>query len=101
MVCKTRPLSDPDGDVPLPQLLISVPKKRFHHAVDRNRVKRLVREAYRTQKHPLVAAAQARRQEVVFAVIYLSDKLPTAAETTQRLSTALTRMTQLLGDGKL
>ena len=32
------------------QLLISVPKKRFKHAVDRNRVKRQVREAYRKNK---------------------------------------------------
>ena len=29
------------------QLLISVPKKKFKHAVDRNRVKRQIREAYR------------------------------------------------------
>ena len=35
------------------QLLISVPKKRFHHAVDRNRVKRQLREAYRHHKHIL------------------------------------------------
>src|SRR3712207_2547596 len=28
-----------------PKMLISVPKKHFHHAVDRNRVKRQVREA--------------------------------------------------------
>lgn len=42
----------PRGDVPV-SILISVPKKRFHNAVDRNRMKRLVREAYRRQKHLL------------------------------------------------
>ena len=31
-----------EGDEPV-QMLVSVPKKRFHHAVDRNRVKRQVR----------------------------------------------------------
>lgn len=31
-------------------ILISVPKRNFKHAVDRNRVKRLVREAYRLNK---------------------------------------------------
>ena len=35
------------------QVLISVPKRYFHHAVDRNRVKRQIREAYRTQKNLL------------------------------------------------
>lgn len=34
-------------------VIISVPKKRFHNAVDRNRMKRLAREAYRRQKHRL------------------------------------------------
>ena len=43
------------GEVPV-QILISVPKKRFKHAVDRNRVKRQVREAYRLHKQVLYEA---------------------------------------------
>ena len=35
-------------------VLISVPKKRFHDAIDRNRVKRQIREAYRKNKHSLI-----------------------------------------------
>jgi len=41
-----------EGHAPV-QILISVPKKRFKHAVDRNRVKRQVREAYRCHKQLL------------------------------------------------
>ena len=40
------------GHAPI-QILISVPKKRFKHAVDRNRVKRQVREAFRCHKEVL------------------------------------------------
>ena len=36
------------------QVLISVPKRHFRHAVDRNRVKRQIREAYRKHKNQLV-----------------------------------------------
>jgi len=36
------------------KILISVPKKRFKHAVDRNRVKRQIREAYRHNKQLLM-----------------------------------------------
>ena len=33
------------------QILVGAPKKRFKKAVDRNRVKRLLREAYRLERH--------------------------------------------------
>ena len=36
---------------PAAQMLVSVPKRWFKRAVKRNRIKRQVREAYRTSKH--------------------------------------------------
>ena len=40
------------GSVPV-KVLMSVSKRRLHHAVDRNRAKRQMREAYRLNKHIL------------------------------------------------
>src|SRR4051812_43206035 len=39
----------PEGQL-FPQVLISVPKKKFKKAVDRNRLRRQIKEAYRLNK---------------------------------------------------
>ena len=46
-----------EGQPPV-RLLVSVPKRHFKHAVDRNLVKRQLREAYRQEKHLLEEAAE-------------------------------------------
>lgn len=66
-----------DGDEPV-QMLVSVPKKHFHHAVDRNRVKRQVREAYRLRKQMLYEALPEDKT-LLLAFVWLSDRhLPTS-----------------------
>lgn len=55
------------------QILISVPKKRFHHAVDRNRVKRQIREAYRHQKQQLLAAVHDDKA-LMIAFVWIADR---------------------------
>ena len=54
------------------QLLISVPKRRFKHAVDRNRVKRQLREAFRKNKQLLNGLVEAG-QSVALAFVWLSE----------------------------
>ncbi len=64
----------PKNEVPV-SILISVPKKRFHNAVDRNKMKRLVREAYRTQKHILRKEFENRENNLAIAFICITSRL--------------------------
>lgn len=66
----------PKNDVPA-SILISIPKKRFHHAVDRNRMKRLVREAYRRQKGIIWDKYEDSDESVCIAFICICQKLCT------------------------
>ena len=52
------------------RLLVSVSKKRFHHAFKRNRVKRLMREAWRKNKAPLYEICQKDNISVDVALVY-------------------------------
>ena len=81
-------------DVPV-QVLISVPKKRFKHAVDRNRVKRQVREAYRQHKQPLVDAIPAD-QSLLLGFIWVGDSLDASSIVVSRIAKLLTRITEKL-----
>ena len=83
-----------EGQSPV-QVLISVPKKRFHHAVDRNRVKRQIREAYRHQKH-LLADKVAPNQMLVVAFVWLSDQLQPSAEVDSKVKNLLERIARKL-----
>lgn len=73
------------------QIMVSVPKRKLHHAVDRNRVKRQVREAYRRQK-TLLTDRVSENQQVAVAFLWLSDRLYTSAEIDSRMKSLLERI---------
>ena len=73
------------------QLLISVPKKKFKHAVDRNRVKRQIREAYRKNK-ALLEGTVDEGQMLLIAIIWLSDKHYATNEVEKRVINLLKKM---------
>ncbi len=58
------------------QVLISVPKKNFPLAVHRNRIKRLMREAYRKNKLPLHDAVNGMEKNIAVAFLFTDRKLP-------------------------
>lgn len=65
---------DRTEESPPAQIAISVSKRRFKRAVRRNRIKRLVREAYRINKHILFPSIPENRG-IHILFIYLDETL--------------------------
>lgn len=60
-----------DSDEAKVQILITVPKRLFKHAVQRNKYKRFIREAYRKNKHNLAKLAIDKKLNISIAFIYV------------------------------
>lgn len=72
-------------------MMISVPKRRFKHAVDRNRVKRQVREAYRKNKHLLYDKLPTGRR-ITLGFLWLDAKHHPSAEVEDKVQNLLRRI---------
>lgn len=70
-------------------VLVSVSKKKFKRAVKRNRVKRLIREAYRLNKFPYIDTVIAKNKHIDIAFLYLKSELPTYEEIEKSMLKAL------------
>ncbi len=56
------------------QVLVVAPKRKFRHAVDRNRIKRLTRECWRLRKHTLYQYLAERNLSITLALVYVHNE---------------------------
>lgn len=74
------------------QVLISAPKRNFHHAVDRNRIKRQIREFYRTSSAPLKEAIALKGQGMALAFLFNDTRLWDSSKLSERLQSAIGKL---------
>lgn len=83
-------------DQPRAAMLVSVPKRYFKHAVDRNRVKRQVREAFRRNKSIITQNLTDDHEAVAMAFVWLTNEKYPSCEVENRMVRLLTRISECL-----
>ncbi|MDD2560214.1 MAG: ribonuclease P protein component [Bacteroidales bacterium] len=71
------------------QVMISVPKKKIRKAVQRNRTRRLIKEAYRLHKSSLSGEMQEKNLQLMLAFIWMSEQVPEYKDLELKMQEAL------------
>lgn len=79
---------------------VGVSSRIFKKAHDRNRVKRLLREVYRTQKQPLYLAVANHQQLNVF-FLYIGKELPVFSELQVAMGKTLEKLIRKINEPTL
>lgn len=76
------------------QVMVSVSKRRVKLAVNRNRIKRVGKEAYRLNKSILYNSLQKQNKKMILCFIYLENKPLPYAVLEQKIIVLLKRLTK-------
>lgn len=73
------------------KMMVSVPKKRLKHAVERNRIKRLTREAFRQNKE-LLLTALPDSDTLLIGYVYIGEGVKSYKSVTKGVTESLTKL---------
>ena len=91
------PLSGPAPPLPPLQAGFGATTRHFKKAVDRNRIKRLTREAYRLQRQALFDQLLAKKRSLAVFFIYTGKELPEYGTVTEKIAVALQKLMKETG----
>ncbi|MBI3500886.1 MAG: ribonuclease P protein component [Bacteroidetes bacterium] len=89
-------ISKPQTTISPVEVVISVPKKSFSKSVQRNRIKRRIREAYRKNKHSLYEFLEKKNLSIALMIIYSAKEELAYKEIEQKMIVSLQKLIEKL-----
>ena len=77
------------------RVLVTVPRRQFKKAVDRNLIRRRIKEAWRSDKSPLTEAVERTDSRLELAIIWNDTVIRSYDETSKSVKEAIGRLTRL------
>ena len=77
---------------------VGVSSRHFKKAVQRNRIKRLLRETYRTEKQPLHAYLNNNKKQLVLFLLFIDKELPPYALVKEKIKLCIQRLIHVLNE---
>ena len=87
---------DPGQKYPA-KVAIAVPRKKFRKAVDRNLLKRRIRESYRRNKHPLYEFLNKSDFKLRMVILFLSNEFMPYEQIDEIMRSMLSKLVQKIG----
>lgn len=78
------------------KIIISVPKRNIKRAIDRNRIKRQIRESYRLNFNELHQITDERKVQIELLCLYLPNEHTPTSTLSNKVASLLGRLTQLV-----
>ncbi len=82
------------------QAAFSASSRSFKKATERNRIKRLMREAWRLQKPELKIYLANNNKALTVFIIYTGNELPVYKHVAEKMETVIKRLLEKNGNGK-
>jgi len=76
----------------------TVSTKHFKKAVDRNRIRRLMKEAYRLQKYALQKSLEHSNKQLAIFIIYVGKEIPDYTLVVEKIAAVIERLQKIVNE---